>query len=116
MTAGEVITSDGVTLRYLEQGTGPALLMIPGWSQTAAQFKHQIEGLSGRYRVIALDMRGHGDSDKPGHGYRISRFAKDLHDALAALGLTEINLLAHSLGCAWCGAIWTCSGLSASPS
>ncbi|MEZ5874731.1 MAG: alpha/beta fold hydrolase [Hyphomicrobiales bacterium] len=78
--------------------------MIPGWSQTAAQFKHQIEDLSDRYRVIAFDMRGHGDSDKPVHGYRISRFAKDLHDVLGALDLTEVNLLAHSLGCAvvWC--------------
>ncbi|WP_342018551.1 alpha/beta fold hydrolase [Methyloceanibacter superfactus] len=47
--------------------------MIPGWSQTAAQFKHQLEGLGDRYHVIALDMRGHGDSDKPSHGYRISR-------------------------------------------
>ncbi|MEZ5829063.1 MAG: alpha/beta hydrolase [Hyphomicrobiales bacterium] len=39
-----------------------------------------------------------------GHGYRISRFAKDLHDVLGALDLTEVNLLAHSLGCAvvWC--------------
>lgn len=101
---GEVTTSDGVTLRYLEAGSGPPLVMIPGWSQTAAQFKHQIEGLSDRYRVIAVDMRGHGDSDKPAHGYRISRFAKDLHDVLGALDLTEVNLLAHSLGCAvvWC--------------
>lgn len=45
---GEVTTSDGVTLRYLEAGSGPPLVMIPGWSQTAAQFKHQIEGLSDR--------------------------------------------------------------------
>jgi non-heme chloroperoxidase len=104
LTVGDVTTSDGVTLRYLEAGSGAPLLMIPGWSQTAAQFKHQLEGLSGRYRVIALDMRGHGDSDKPSHGYRISRFAKDLHDVLAALDLDEVNLLSHSLGCAvvWC--------------
>jgi non-heme chloroperoxidase len=101
---GEVITNDGVTLRYIEAGFGPPLLMIPGWSQTAAQFKHQLEGLSGHYRVIALDMRGHGDSDKPSHGYRVSRFAKDLHDVLVGLDLTEVNLLSHSLGCAvvWC--------------
>jgi non-heme chloroperoxidase len=101
---GEIETSDGVTLRYIEAGAGPPLVMVPGWSQTAAQFKHQIDGLSDRYRVIALDMRGHGDSDKPAHGYRISRFAKDLRDALTALDLTEVNLLSHSLGCAvvWC--------------
>lgn len=101
---GEITTSDGVTLRYEEAGAGAPLVMIPGWSQTAAQYKHQLTGLSGRYRALALDMRGHGESDKPTHGYRVSRLAKDLHDALTTLELTEVNLLSHSMGCAvvWC--------------
>ena len=101
---GEIRTSDGVTLRYEEAGSGRPLVLVPGWSQTAAQFKHQLTGLSDRYRVIALDLRGHGNSDRPAHGYRISRFAKDLHDALVALDLTGVNLLSHSMGCSvvWC--------------
>jgi non-heme chloroperoxidase len=101
---GEVITSDGVTLRYLEAGSGAPLVMVPGWSQTAAQFKHQLAGLSDRYRVIALDLRGHGESDRPDHGYRVARLAKDLHDALVGLNLTGVNLLSHSMGCSvvWC--------------
>ena len=49
--------------------------MIPGWSQSAALFKYQLEGLSDRYRVIAVDVRGHGESDKPKHGYRMGRLA-----------------------------------------
>lgn len=104
MIEGQVTTSDGVTLRYLEEGSGAPLVMVHGWSQSAAQFKHQLEGLGDRYRVLAFDMRGHGDSDKPSHGYCVSRLAKDLHDVLAAQGLTEVNLLSHSLGCAavWC--------------
>src|SRR6266849_5842555 len=64
-TKGVVTTNDGVTLRYEEAGSGKPLVCIPGWSQTAAQFKHQLSGLSDRYRVIAVDMRGHGESDKP---------------------------------------------------
>ncbi len=101
---GEVTTSDGVVLRYREAGSGPTLLMIPGWSQTAEQFKHQLAGLSDRFRVIALDMRGHGESEKPDHGYRISRLAKDLHDVIEALGLSEVAILGHSMGCSviWC--------------
>lgn len=101
---GQVRTSDGVRLHYDEAGSGSALVMIPGWSQTAAQFKHQLPGLSDRYRVIALDLRGHGESDKPAHGYRISRLAKDLHDALEALDLERVTLLGHSMGCSviWC--------------
>ncbi len=101
---GEVKTSDGVTLRYLEAGSGPPLLMIPGWSQTAEQFKHQLAGLSDRYRVIALDMRGHGESDKPEQGYRISRLAKDVYDVILALDLKDVAILGHSMGCSviWC--------------
>ncbi|MEZ5786950.1 MAG: alpha/beta hydrolase [Xanthobacteraceae bacterium] len=101
---GAIETSDGITLRYEEAGSGQPLVMVPGWSQTAAQFKHQLAGLSDRYRVIAFDPRGHGESDKPAYGHRISRLAKDLHDTLVALDLTGVNLLSHSMGCSvvWC--------------
>ena len=99
-----VTTSDGARLSYLERGEGRPLVMIPGWSQTAEQFKYQLEGLSDRYRVVALDLRGHGDSEKVGHGYRIARLAKDLHDVLEALDLDDVVLLGHSMGCSviWC--------------
>ncbi|HEX6113233.1 MAG TPA: alpha/beta hydrolase [Geminicoccaceae bacterium] len=97
-TPGQVTTSDGVNLHYLEAGSGKPILMIPGWSQTAEQFKHQLSGLSDRYRVIAVDMRGHGESDKPEFGYKISRLAKDVHDTIHALGLEEVNILGHSMG------------------
>jgi len=96
---GHVTTSDGVSLHYLEAGSGKPLLMIPGWSQTAEQFKHQVAGLSDRYHVIALDMRGHGESDKPDHGYKIDRLAKDVRDVIYALNLTDVNILGHSMGC-----------------
>jgi non-heme chloroperoxidase len=95
---GQVTTSDGVNLHYLEAGSGKPILMIPGWSQTAEQFKYQLSGLSDRYRVIAIDMRGHGESDKPEFGYKISRLAKDVHDTIHALDLDEINILGHSMG------------------
>ncbi len=99
-----MITNDGVRLHYVERGSGAPLVMIPGWSQTAAQFEAQVEGLSARRRVIAIDMRGHGDSDKPEHGYRIQRLAADLRDAIEALALERVSLLGHSMGCSviWC--------------
>ena len=97
-TPGQVTTSDGVNLHYLEAGSGTPILMIPGWSQTAEQFKYQLSGLSDRYRVIAVDMRGHGESDKPEFGYKISRLAKDTHDLIQALDLDEVNILGHSMG------------------
>lgn len=104
--AGSFKTSDGYTLRYVEAGRGKPLVCIPGWSQTAAQFKHQVSGLSDRYRVIAVDMRGHGESEKPSHGYTIQRLAKDVHDLLAARKLTDVAVMGHSMGCAVMWSYW----------
>ncbi len=104
ITKKSVTTSDGVRLSYLEAGAGKPLVLIPGWSQTAEQFKYQLEGLSDRYHVIAVDMRGHGDSDKPLFGYRIQRLAKDVADVLKALDLKDVTIMGHSMGCSvlWC--------------
>ena len=99
-----VTVDGGVKLNYLEAGTGKTLVLVPGWSQTAEQFRFQLEGLSANYRVIAFDMRGHGDSDKPGRGYRIQRLAQDLYQAMERLDLKDVTLLGHSMGCSviWC--------------
>src|SRR5262245_22695294 len=103
---GAVTTNDGVALRYEEAGSGKALVCIPGWSQTAAQFKHQLSGLSDRYRVIAVDMRGHGESDKPNNGYTIQRLAKDVQDLLVARNLTDVTLMGHSMGSSVIWSYW----------
>jgi non-heme chloroperoxidase len=102
---GSFRTNDGYTLRYLEAGRGRPVVMIPGWSQTAAQFRGQME-LADRYRVLAVDMRGHGRSSKGGHGYRIHRLAKDLHDLMAELDLEEVTLLGHSMGASVAWGYW----------
>ena len=107
---GFFTTNDGYRLHYLEAGTGKPLVMIPGWSQTAAQFKHQIEGLSDRYRVIAIDMRGHGESDKPTHGYRIHRLSKDVHEFLVGNNLNNVTLAGHSMGCSVIWGYWELFG------
>ena len=104
--AGHVTTNDGVRLHYLEAGSGKPLVMIPGWSQTAAMFEHQLDELGQHYRVVALDMRGHGESEKPAHGYRIARLAMDTHDALVALDLRDITLAGHSMGCSVIWSYW----------
>lgn len=108
--SGYFTTSDGVKLHYLEAGSGKPLVMIPGWSQTAAQFRQQLEGLSDRYRVIALDMRGHGESAKPAHGYRIHRLSKDVHEFLTAHSLGGVTLAGHSMGCSVIWGYWELFG------
>ena len=107
---GSFTTKDGVRLHYIEAGSGDVLVMIPGWSQSAAQFKHQIAGLSDRYRVIAIDMRWHGDSDKPTHGYRIHRLSADVHEFLVANDLKHVTLAGHSMGCSVIWGYWELFG------
>ncbi|WP_181699986.1 alpha/beta fold hydrolase [Nocardia sp. GTS18] len=96
---GYVRASDGTRLHYEESGSGPPLVMIHGWTFSGRFFDRNIPTLSEHARVITLDLRGHGDSDKPGHGYRIARLAKDLHDLLTALQLERPTVLGWSLGC-----------------
>ncbi|MCH0565931.1 MULTISPECIES: alpha/beta fold hydrolase [unclassified Streptomyces] len=104
--SGSVTTDDGVRLHCLEAGSGPAMLLVPGWSQTAAQWRHQIAEFSRTRHVIALDHRGHGDSARPEHGYRIARLAADLRQLVLALGLDDITLVCHSMGCAVAWSYW----------
>ncbi|MBW8638854.1 alpha/beta hydrolase [Hoeflea sp. WL0058] len=92
-------TSDGVALNFLDTGSGMPLVMLHGWSQCLEEFRFQIEALRGRNRVIALDQRGHGGSEKPHYGYRVSRLAQDLRELLEFLEIDEAALLGHSMGC-----------------
>ena len=90
----------GIRLHYREAGRGEPLVLLPGWSQTAAMFDEQIRRLADRHHVIALDHRGHGESEKVDHGYHLARLAMDLREFLLALNLSQVTLLGHSMGAA----------------
>lgn len=90
--------SDGAIIAYREQGDGAPLIMIHGWSQSSAMFRHQLEGLSSHYRVIAPDIRGSGASPTPRGGLRMSRLAKDLEDLITHLQLRRAHALGWSMG------------------
>jgi non-heme chloroperoxidase len=99
MTAGRLIVlPGGATLNAIEAGSGAPLIMIPGWSQSAAEFGRNIGELATSRRVIALDMRSHGDSPNAAGGHRIQRLAKDLREAIEVLGLDRVDVLGHSMG------------------
>ena len=80
-------TASGITLNAIEAGDGQPLIMIPGWSQSAAEFGRNIDELAKDRRVIALDMRSHGESPKAAGGHRIQRLAMDLSEVIDALEL-----------------------------
>jgi len=97
-STGSFITSDGVRLQYDDTGgTGSPLLLLHGWGQTRAMF-HGQRDLAEHRRVITVDFRGHGRSDKPEHGYRIARFAADLRDLTDHLSLHRFDVLGWSMG------------------
>ncbi len=99
MTAGRhIVLPGGATLNAIEAGRGAPLIMIPGWSQSAAEFGRNIDDLAKSRRVIALDMRSHGDSPNAAGGHRIQRLAKDLREAIDVLGLDQVDVLGHSMG------------------
>jgi len=91
-------TSDGVRLRYLEAGSGRVVVFVPGWCMPGRIFAPQIEALSRRWRVVALDPRGQGQSEVPSGGYEPTRRGQDIRDLLAHLGGGRVVLAGWSLG------------------
>lgn len=89
---------NGVQLHYVEGGAGEPLLCLPGWPQTWYSFYNIAPQLALTHRVIVVDIRGMGTSDKPETGYDKKTMAKDIYELVKHLGLEKINLLGHDIG------------------
>ncbi|HUB39224.1 MAG TPA: alpha/beta hydrolase [Streptosporangiaceae bacterium] len=89
---------DGLTFHYVDWGgTGSPLVMLHGLSGHARTWDHTATALSDQYHVLALDQRGHGDTDwAPQYGLR--PMAQDLLGFLDALDLREVTLMGLSMG------------------
>ncbi|NVN05560.1 alpha/beta hydrolase [Asaia spathodeae] len=94
-----ITASDGTKLYYEEKGQGRPLVMIHGWTFSGRFFHRNVPVLAEKARVITLDLRGHGESGKPDHSYRIPRLAADLRDLMEALSLEDVTVLGWSIGC-----------------
>jgi len=91
-------TSDGVKLAYWEAGKGPAIVIIPGWSSNGAEYVNVMWLLAKSHRVLVLDPRNQGLSQKVDFGTRIARYAADLHEFQQAAGIGEADYIGHSMG------------------
>ena len=92
-------TSDGVRLHYTDDGDGPPVVLIAGFCAPAESWEFQRRALLAEgHRVLALDRRWHGRSDRPAYGQRMARHGKDLADFLAALHLEDVALVGGSMG------------------
>ena len=94
--------ANGVELHYVAGGAGEPVLLVPGWPQTWYAWRHVMPPLAERYRVIAVDIRGMGRSEKPGSGYDVRTLAADLAALLTGLGHERCLYVGHDIG-TWIG-------------
>ncbi|MFM8861288.1 MAG: alpha/beta fold hydrolase [Acidimicrobiia bacterium] len=93
-----VTTADGTRLAVDDTGEGTPLVLVHGWCSDRRAWDDMIGALGPGLRVIALDRRGHGQSDAPDGGYSIAGHADDLRCVLDALAVGSVVLVAHAGG------------------
>ena len=91
------VEANGETLRYEDAGSGPAVLLIHSMGADRTMWRDQIAALSGRYRCIAFDCRGHGESTYNAR-FTVAGAAADLKAGLDALGVETCHLVGMAMG------------------
>jgi pimeloyl-ACP methyl ester carboxylesterase len=95
----EQLVRDGVALAYEGRGAGdPPLVLIHGWCCDHTYFAPQVAYFERAHRVLAVDLRGHGASDKPEQAYTIDVLADDVAWLCERLGIRQPVLVGHSMG------------------
>ena len=88
----------GERLAYYDEGRGEALLLIHGMAGSSQTWRAILPQLAKKYRVIAPDLMGHGQSSKPRSDYSLGAFAVGLRDLLDEVGVDSATVVGHSLG------------------
>jgi pimeloyl-ACP methyl ester carboxylesterase len=91
-------TVNGINIHYVVGGTGDPLVLVHGFGQNWYMWNRLLPALSKHFTVIAPDLRGLGESDKPAGGYDKKTMATDLHELVKQLGYKSINLAGHDIG------------------
>ena len=87
-----------IQLHYTEAGDGFPLILLHGNGESSAYFEHQIAFFASRYRVIAVDTRGHGKSPRGTMPFTLERFTEDLHEFMAEQRIEKAHILGFSDG------------------
>ena len=96
---GRVPSADGVQIAYTVRGAGSvALVFIHGGLADRTFWASQLDGLADRFRVVALDLAGHGESGRGRPAYTIGGWAEDVRAVVEALHLNRVVLIGNSLG------------------
>jgi len=104
------ITTNGIKMHYVEQGSGPLVVLCHGWPESWYSYRHQIPALAAAgFRVIAPDQRGYGQTDKPEpiESYNILNLTGDIVGLVNGIGADSAVIVGHDWGApvAWNAAI-----------
>ena len=88
----------GIDIKYEVEGEGPWVVMSHSLACASAMWDEQVKALSGDYRVLRFDTRGHGGSEAPSGAYTLDTLADDLHGVLSKLGVTSPHFVGLSMG------------------
>lgn len=102
----EYCETNGIKLHYVTAGDGPLVVLLHGFPEFWYSWRHQIPELAKKFKVVAVDLRGYGDSDKPPNinDYRTEEAAKDIAGLIRSLKYNKAHIVGHDFG----GAVaWT---------
>ncbi len=92
------IKTDKISLNYEIEGEGDCLILIHGFSDNLSMWYNQIPEFSKRYRILSLDVRGHGKTEAPEGEFSMNLFAKDVRALLNGLHIEKACVLGYSMG------------------
>jgi pimeloyl-ACP methyl ester carboxylesterase len=93
------VSASGTRFHLVESGEGPAVLFLHGFAQFWWTWRHQLTALAqAGFRAVAMDLRGHGASDKPPRGYDLPTLAHDAAGVVRALGEERAGVVGHGSG------------------
>jgi pimeloyl-ACP methyl ester carboxylesterase len=97
--APTIPSADGVPIAYEVRGQGsPAVVLVHGWSCDRSYWKEQVEYLAPQYKVVILDLAGHGESGMGRKDYTVAAFGADVAAVVDSLRLERVVLVGHSMG------------------
>jgi epoxide hydrolase 4 len=102
----DTIDTNGIKLHYVTQGEGALMLFLHGFPEFWYSWRHQIPEFAKDHKVVAIDLRGYNDSDKPQaqSAYVMSEFVEDVKGVIEGLGYERCIFVSHG----WGGAIASC--------
>ena len=89
---------NGINLSYTDQGEGAPLIFVHAFPLSSAMWDMQVQEFSNNYRIIAVDLRGHGKSDAPLWNFTLDNYAEDIHELLKHLGIKQATFIGLSMG------------------